>query len=152
MLHFIHAIVGVLIGTSFSSAWLIALLAIVSHFLLDIIPHRDSLFTKKDFAEFDGKIPNNKKAIMLEVIDSILGILVIVYFYIMLKNPLIILGAFFSLFPDMIKLLYLTPIRNSSIFKGYVNFHTNIQKEIGYFFGILTQMIIFILAYLAIVF
>ena len=144
MLYLIHAVVGAIIGNNFSSVGIIFLLAVILHFLLDIIPHWDGFYDKVLF-HLNGEIKINKKMFIFELIDGLLSFLFVAIFYIGFKNPLIFLGAFFSLLPDILKTTYFIKIKKKRPFLFYAKFHSKIQKEINWKPGLLIQEILLII-------
>ena len=108
-----HILSGALIGAKVKNPYLIAILSIAVHFLLDLIPHGDYLNKKSRLREFW------KVAVDLAIG---LGIVLAIIFF---RDPTpkiilnIAIGIFFSLFPDFTTFLYchlnmkfLAPIKN----------------------------------------
>ncbi len=96
-----HALVGATLGKEIDNAWILIPLSIVVHFFLDSFRHGEYLDRNSKF----------KKVWWKATIDVILALCVITLFiYInrfnVLKIKTIILGVFFSLFPDFLTLLY----------------------------------------------
>ena len=142
MLYFIHGIVGAVFGSYFSNIWVIILLGILSHFILDMVPHWDGVFDKKLFAK-KGKLSVSRKMLYTRIIDGLFTICLVVYFA---SNKLVLIGILTSLIPDLIKIFYFTPLRRSKIYLGYLKFHSKIQKEVDWKLGLLTQAIVLVLA------
>jgi len=141
MFYFIHVLAGAVIAKYFPSIIPIIILSIIFHFLLDIIPHRDSLFTKKVFKK-SYKIRFNDKAVLFETIKAFLTFLFIIYIQIKFKSSLMLFSIFISLLPDIVKIGYLTRLRDNKIFKNYIYFHSRIQTIIPWVPGILIQLIV----------
>jgi hypothetical protein len=71
-----HAAVGAYLGENIRNPLLAFLAGLLSHFLLDIIPHGDH----EQVAEFKEK-KNMKKALNLIMIDAILGIFFLIIYF-----------------------------------------------------------------------
>jgi len=141
MFYFIHVLAGAVIAKYFPNFFIIILLGLILHFLIDAIPHKDSLFTKEFFKK-SYKLRFNDKAVLFEVIESLLTILLIIYLQIKFNSLLMLFSIFISLLPDIVKIGYLTGLKNNKIFKSYIHFHLGIQKELSWIPGILTQLIV----------
>ena len=135
MFIFIHFIAGLLIGLSFKSKVLVIILALVSHFLLDMVPHWDGDFDKKYF-ELTGKVHITKKDVILHIMDFFMVIIGIFIFWhytkifnINFTKTTVTLGIFMSLLPDLLKFGYVTKLKNKKSFRNYLKFHSNIQKK-----------------------
>lgn len=102
MLITIHLLLGILIGKSIGSLWLIIPFAILSHYLLDMIPHTP-MPTPEGFRD-NGIKGVSKKMILLESIEPIFGIALALFIISTLtESPtFLVAGAFFAWFPDII--------------------------------------------------
>jgi hypothetical protein len=149
MFYIIHAIAGCLIGNYFNSVLLVIILAIISHFLLDIIPHWDG-FSNKILFETKGRVDISKKIVYLEVFDSLIALALIAYFILLIpsKSIMILIGSIASLSPDIIKLGFLTPLKKNKFYMSYLQFHSKIQKEIDWKLGVFIQIIVLIILFL----
>lgn len=145
MFYFIHVLAGAVIAKYFPSLWPIIILSLIFHFILDIIPHKDNLTDIKLTRKTYNKIKITNKAFLFELADMLIGIILIVCIYFTFRSILMLIGIFFSLLPDIIKLAYITPFKNNKIFKEYMYFHSIIQLEVGWILGILIQLIIIII-------
>lgn len=116
MFYFIHVLAGAVIAKFFPNLLLIIILSLISHFLIDIIPHKDSLFTKEVF-EKSYKAKITKKAVLFELADTFVTLLLIAYIQLKFSNMLMLFSIFISLLPDILKIGYLTGLRNNKIFK-----------------------------------
>lgn len=128
-----HVVLGAAIGSKIDNPYLIAPIALGSHFLLDKIPHwQETLYpyepTKLTYIR-----------ILLDIILSI-GIL---YFLakIIPFQANIYIGIFFSLLPDMdaLAMKYRNLLKINFI-KIYYNWHVKIQNETDKFYGVITQI------------
>lgn len=134
-----HLLAGAAIATKVGSfAWPVVVLALLSHVILDIIPHSDTV---------DEKNVLNKTQIIVCAIDLLItGIL----FYIFFKGSLALalFGAFWGLFPDFIdqsKLIF-PKIKQNKSWQVFHRYHENIQKiKPNWFWGILTQIVVVVL-------
>lgn len=145
MFYFIHVLAGALIAKYFPSILPVIFLSLLSHFILDLIPHKDNISDAKLTEKNYNKIKITKRAFLFELADIFIGIFLIVYIFLTFRSILMLIGIFFSLLPDIIKIFYFTPFKNTKIFKKYLHFHSIIQIEVGWFLGILTQIIITII-------
>lgn len=150
MLYIIHILLGILIALIFNNPLLIIPLAFLSHFLLDMMPHWDGEFDKKDF-EKTGVAKIKKSDIYIRSIDFISSICLLTYFFISSNNYNILYGAFFSLLPDFLKIGYYTKIKKNKYFKKYLNFHSKIQKDTQKIIGLIIQLIFFIILMILII-
>ena len=102
MLITVHLLLGILIGKSIESLWLIIPIAILSHYLLDMIPHTP-MPTQESFRD-KGIKGVSKKLLLLESIEPILGIALafFIIFTLSESHTTLIIGAFFAWFPDII--------------------------------------------------
>lgn len=140
MFYIIHILAGAVIAKYFPSLWPIIILSLISHFLIDMIPHKDNLLGEK-VSKINYNVKITKKAFAFDIINSLMGIIIILLILLKFQNSLMLVGIFFSLLPDMFKIFYFTAIRNNRIFKNYMHFHSVIQTDTGWFLGILTQAI-----------
>jgi len=56
-----------------------------------------------------------------------------------------LVAIFISLLPDIIKIGYLTRLKDNEFFKKYMLFHSRIQKDVSWSLGILIQLIVAII-------
>ena len=125
--------------------FLIIILGLASHFLIDAIPHRDSIIDINSFKK-DYKVKITKKTVLFESTEILLSFLAIVYLQIYFKSILMLFAIFVSLLPDIAKVGYLTKLKNNKVFKKYLLFHLKIQTDTSWKIGLLIQaIVIFIL-------
>jgi len=136
----IHVLLGALIGLSFNSVLLVVVLAFVSHFLLDMVPHWDGAF---DLAHFKKHfVPIYKKSFVYQtVIDIVLVLLVTILLYNHFGSGLVVIGAFAAVFPDVLKLGYFTKLKKYRWYRNHLMFHADIQGEASWLPGMLTQFL-----------
>lgn len=140
-----HAAVGALIGAKIKNLGLIIIVAILSHFVLDIIPHWDYI----------GWAPQ-KSDLFKMIIDGIIGAIIvftiIVLDYLKYKKIefkkiiFVFTGIFFSILPDIL-LLYCVVLHKNGFCYEYRYFNTNflhfLNKKGGQFslFNFLTEFL-----------
>ena len=99
-----HALVGAVIGKNIENIWIIALLSIIFHYVLDTIKHGEYVATMNDKNAFR----NTSWKIALDFGSGLAIILSIIYFKdfdaATIKN--IFIGMFFSMLPDGFTLVY----------------------------------------------
>lgn len=147
----IHILLGMVIGLEFHSAWLIIPIALLSHFILDYIPHWDGFFDKELFRE-TGIARITKRDVIVKTIDFTFMILITILFYYMyitggstIDKSNLILGAFMALLPDFIKIGYLTRLKKRKTFHNYLHFHSKIQRDVTWKKGLIIQGILLII-------
>jgi len=144
MFYIIHILAGAVIAKYFPNIFLIIILCLISHFIIDAIPHRDSI-VDRDLFKKNYKVKITKKLILFESIEIPITFLVIICLYIYFNNLLMLFAIFVSILPDMAKLGYLTKLKNNRFFKKYMLFHSRIQKDVSWKLGILIQLMIAIM-------
>lgn len=143
MFYFIHVLAGAVIAKFFPEVLLIIVLSLLSHFIIDIIPHRDNLFKiKSSIHSYNIKI--TKKAVAFETGDVVISLILMLIIFFKFQSILMMLGIFMSLLPDLIKLNHFL-FKKNKIFIKYLYFHSAIQREIGWVPGLLTQLAITLL-------
>ena len=140
----VHASAGIYIGTVITNPWLAFILAIISHLILDAVPHGDENIGK----ETDKK----KKIIKLSIIAFVdtLGVVILYYFltsYFITPSPAIILGIIGSIMPDYLwgvyeltknKILGWISIHILSYFHNIL--HTRVSLPVGMLIQALTLL------------
>ena len=124
-----------------SSLILIALVAIVSHYVLDWIPHWDGPLNKAHFKK-TGVAIINKGDVLIHSLDVILVIAVMIIFHNEFDSGTIIFGSLVSMLPDFVKIGYITRLKTNDKFMKQLKFHAKIQKEVSWKLGLLTQAVI----------
>jgi hypothetical protein len=143
MILLVHLILGAAIGSKISNIYLAIILALLSHYLLDIIPHFDYPVKSNDRNQWKKLLLGAVKV----ALDLLVGISLILIFS---KNqPLVYIGAFFALLPDGFTVLkYLIP--NNKIFEAHYALHMKLHflkdKKISMFWRILNQVIVVIIS------
>lgn len=145
-----HLLVGAAIATKikFLPLPLTLLLAFLSHYLLDSLPHWEPELDLDDFAKNIKKrrwkkvLPNSLKVFP----DFFLGLLII---FIFSKNlPLAMAGGFLGVLPD--GLMFLSLISPNKLLKLHSKFKRKIyfpkNKKVPLFWGIFTQILVMLAA------
>jgi len=143
MLWLVHILIGMIIGVKFKSPWLVIPIAILSHFILDAIPHWDGNFDKKKFKKTKSVVINDIDMIV-KFLDIIGSISVIIFFYMQADKGMMVLGAVMAILPDLSKVGYLTKLKDTKGYMHYIMFHNNIQGEASIMDGLSIQAIFFI--------
>lgn len=139
-----HSILGASIGELVNSWPIVLVLGILSHYILDALPHFDWGTWHENEDDF---VPNTRDYI-LACLDIILTIVSIVYIFIKLKyNYLILLGAGSAILPDLIDNVpfWKYQVRKTKFGKFTHQIHCAIHYRLKYkywYIGILTQLII----------
>lgn len=162
MIYAPHIVIGAAIGAKTHNLGLIIILGILSHIILDKLPHWGYIVGPyiKRFRETKS-LKSILPLIVNAIIDCLVGLLIVLV-VIYQKNLLhynelkfIILGIIFSFLPDaVLAIVYL--FGSPSFFKKYYNFNrkylhvaTNEEKEGEItFLGLFTQIIVVILAWI----
>jgi len=142
MIVIIHMLVGALIGEKFNSIALIIILALATHFILDFIPHWDGKYNKEKFLK-QKKLEIKKKILVVHMLLFLIGIFVLFEMPKPNGKYHLLLGVFFSLFPDMLNIFYLKS-KNRFVHKC-VNFHQRVQRNCGFLLGFSLQLIVFLI-------
>ncbi len=146
MITTIHLLTGAVIGKYIQSIWLIIILALISHYVLDFIPHHSP-------SEVQGYLENGIKGcsikdLLLKSIEPIFGLILLGCLIFLNKEKTIpmIIGAFFAWFPDL--LVFIGWRFDINWLNEIVPRHGNIfyNKTKSLIIGIFTQAIIFISA------
>ncbi len=101
----VHAASGVLIGQATGNVWLALIGGIISHFLLDLVPHGDQDLGK-------GKTHQERLMVLLKfgIVDTVLMLTMVgtlLYFNTGLQTPAVLIAIFGALIPDAINASYL---------------------------------------------
>ena len=96
-----HALVGAAIGKNLNNPWLIIALAIPFHYVMDHFRHGEYLNKEMPFRDNYWKV-----ALDIAIGLGIIGTVIFFKNFSLWRAFLILLGAFFSMFPDLLTLLY----------------------------------------------
>ena len=117
----------------------------ISHFILDMLPHWDGGDFDRNLFNKTGMIFLGKMSIILSFFDIIICFILMTFLYKEFNSKLILIGAFAGIIPDLAKLGYATRLKRNKHFMNYLKFHSKIQKEVKWKPGLLIQIIITIL-------
>lgn len=142
----VHASIGALIGQQISSPLWAFILGLISHFLLDLIPHGDRAILPKE--KIEEKI---KLFLIIASVDFIIMISFLGFFYLrgIFTNPIVIGSAVLgSILPDFLNGIYYL-LKNNQFFKTFHHFHglihDLIKKELSFATGLVFQIIIWLI-------
>lgn len=138
----VHATLGAAIGYYSGNIWLSFIAGLVSHLVLDAIPHGDEiLIEKKSFFTF----PDIKKIIKIASLDGFIMMIWLLFLYRQNLLPLtlpILAGIFGSILPDGLSGIYL--LTNNSLLKkitlAHWSLHHFIKIHVSLFFGFIIQL------------
>ena len=135
-----HSLTGAFIGSEVTSLPLAFVLGIISHILLDSIPHSDG---PDDVVGKNENDSNSKAQYLLVFADGLFALLIFYFFY---QNDgitvNILAGAFGGILPDIIDNvpLWKKSLRRLPLFKQFHQFHYQIQKnKTPMWLGLFTQ-------------
>ncbi|MDD3498381.1 MAG: hypothetical protein PHH24_02665 [Candidatus Moranbacteria bacterium] len=121
-----HALTGAVIGKNLDGPYLIIIVSIAIHYLMDTLRHGEYLNNKSSTKETLWKV-------FLDIFAGLTIIALILYYNYNTSNNLnsfnisnISLGVFFSMFPDFLTFLYWK--MNFKFLKKLYDFHTWIHK------------------------
>jgi hypothetical protein len=137
----VHLLLGGIIGEEFHSLFAIFILGLLSHFILDLIPHWDGYFDKRGF-EKNGRAEILRKDVIIHLLDVVFVVIAFTFF---VDTKAIAVGCFAAVLPDLVKLGYFTPLKRNKNFKRYLKFHSKIQKDVSLKRGLLIQAILIVL-------
>jgi len=116
-----HALVGAVIGKNVHNLWLIGIISLIVHFIMDHFRH----------GEYLNRNSTLKNTLWKIALDLFVGFSIIAFYIISDNLDItqiinIILGMFFSLFPDFLTFLYCE--LNFKFLKPIFRFHTWIHR------------------------
>jgi hypothetical protein len=99
-----HALAGAVVGKNIENPWIIIVLSLVFHYVIDAVKHGEYIKT------FDSKVAF-KNTWWKVVLDLLLGFILIISIIIFKKFDFltirnISIGIFFSMFPDLLTFIY----------------------------------------------
>ncbi|MEK7598563.1 MAG: hypothetical protein AAB487_02405 [Patescibacteria group bacterium] len=116
-----HALVGAVIGKNISNPLVIIPVSLVTHYVLDSFRHGD-------YIDENSKLKGNAWKVALDLFIGFFTIFTYVYFSNSglpeIKN--ILIGSFFSMFPDLLTFLYWKT--NLKILKSLYDFHKRVHE------------------------
>lgn len=133
-----HLLMGAVIAEKVGSfSWPVVVLALISHFLLDAIPHRDEI----------DKNHLSLKQIMAILVDLVIGIILVWLVFRKMNLTLAIFGAGIGILPDIVDNLPLIfkSLSSTKWWQDYHSFHSKIQSiKPNWVVGLLTQLIVIV--------
>ena len=121
MIALAHFLIGALIGMSLDNFLFIAVLAFISHFILDAIPHLDQGSFKKKKEDWTSR------DWFLVFVDVVIGASLALYFAIRFEFWPIAVGVAFAILPDVIDTLsWMFNARRKPFFKQFHEIHDKI--------------------------
>jgi len=152
-----HLIVGAAIGAKTHNLGLIIILGLLSHWIMDKIPHWDySISENIEFFRKTRKVKYLLKPFLKLSLDALIGLIFV--FFITYKNirssemPYIVIGVFFSTLPDITlfsSLLFTSEKFSQKYFafhKKYLHFKHKEKEGKLTFLGLTTEIIIVLIA------
>lgn len=148
MLETPHVAVGVALATKFPNPWISLPLALASHFVLDKVPH----WNPHTYTETKKLGRPSNQTILITALDASVALAVGLFFAkSALPNQtlaLTIIGAsFFSVLPDVSKYpFFLFKNLRKGKYKKWVDWERTLQVDTTPFWGLLTQVLVFLCA------
>lgn len=134
MLSTVHLLTGAAIGTVVHNPWEIIVISIVLHFLWDSWPHWDpdyGTWKKRDWY-------------LVASVDMLVGLSLAVWVVGGNLNWLVVLGMFFSIFPDILTMIAI--LGKIKWLMSFVNWHKKIQNAAKLKYGLLFQIIVVVVS------
>ena len=145
MLLSVHATVGAIIGENVNTPLLAFVLAFISHFILDIIPHGDEALVKAYREDFKNKAMMGM--IIFDFVSTIILLVLLFGFQKINFNPVVVWGIVGGIAPDvMVAINEITQkhFKRMNKFHGWT--HDRINKKMSWTMplklGLLLQLII----------
>lgn len=150
----VHAVAATIIGKSIPNPLLAFLIGVLSHFILDIIPHGDSQMGKKFWSQRLKFLQDKGELKMMAVYGSIDSIVLAFFLMFLFKNfeftraDNVIWAMVGSIIPDITVLIY--KLKDFRIIKWFFNLHNKnhnllvnkINFDVPLQYGVLMQIII----------
>ncbi len=115
-----HALTGAVIGKTFDNVWIIIILSVALHYIIDTFRHGEYLNQNSKWGEFW------KVAIDVLIGLSTLGTVIYFFDFSWIEKRNMLIGAFFSMFPDLLTFLYWK--LNFKFLKKVFNFHARTHR------------------------
>lgn len=144
MFLFVHILFGAAIGSVIENVYLAVILALISHYLLDIVPHIDYPIKTDDRKKKRKVVYGGLKL----ATDLGLGVLSVIIFS--NNQPAVYICSFAGMFPDLLTAFkYLTP--SNKILEMHYNFHSIKMhflknSKVSRFWRIIMQAIVIIIS------
>ena len=139
-----HLLAGAAVASSGLPPDISLPLCFLSHFVLDAIPHFETSAVFIKFRKLEDEM--TQPEIVYAFFDVLIGSGLVLYFYFLHHNPLILWGAFLALLPDIVdNVPFWYGIRKFPVFKQLHQVHDFVHFTLDpqhWFWGIFTQVII----------
>ena len=149
MILLVHLFIGAVITTKIQNLFFLVILAMLFHYLLDIIPH-----TEYSIKSIQRKRWNKSFFDFVKIsIDLFSGLLLILVAQKItgVNYPVLFIGAFFGILPDALTIGYFL-FPNNCILKSHSDFHKKLHflnnKKLPSFLGVFTQILIVVLGFI----
>lgn len=150
MILFIHMFIGAVIATKIGFLPLVLVLAFLSHYFLDFLPHNEySVKNIKERRWEKSTLDFSKLGL-----DSIIGLILILFIQDLTEINYLVLfvAAFFAILPDVLSVLTYWLFPNNKTLKYHSVFHLNYihyfkKKKISIFWRIISQILIIFLGF-----
>jgi hypothetical protein len=141
MLLSVHATVGAIIGENVNTPLLAFILAFISHFILDVIPHGDAVLIKAYRNDFKNK--GVLYLIIFDVISTIILLFLLFFFHKINYSLTVFWGIIGGVLPDIMVAVYeITKKLFRRTHKVHTWTHERINWTISLKLGLLVQLII----------
>ena len=147
MLELPHTVVGGLIASKIPNPLISLPLALLSHFLTDLIPHWDPSL----YSDFQKTGHASRKTTIWIIVDAVLS-LGFGFFIASRALPdwkqaiIIVLGCFFAVAPDVIEGFYYFLGWRAKFLKNLIEFQHRLQVNVPFLPGVFTQVIVILLS------
>ena len=138
MLSTAHLMTGAALGTVLQSPWEVIAVSILLHFVWDCWPHWDP-----NYDEWP-----KKQWYLVSSLDLLIGFCLAWLVVGDGINKLVMLGMFFSIFPDILTMVAI--LGKVKFLKKYITWHKKIQNVAKLKFGLVFQLIVVVVSVLVI--
>ncbi len=151
-----HLLVGAVVGAKVNNIGWIIILGIISHFIIDKIPHWDYVEDPKKFPAclFKKKLIST---IVKLAIDGVIGLAILLLIILIRQKSIIYLsvGAFAAILPDIVLGIATLFFGKSRFFKYYSRLHLPIFSSgpttKPTFFNVGTEILVILIAFLILI-
>lgn len=148
MLELVHAATGGIIAYKIGSPLVSLPLALLSHAVLDLLPHWNPSLTKEK--KKSGKI--SSKTILIIFFDCLIGLILGLKIASLAlpdtkKAIIVVFGCLAGILPDLIEAPYFFLNKNFPLLKGLISFQSKHQWNVPFVFGVSSQILLLILLF-----
>lgn len=145
MLSLPHVIIGATIATKVPDPTIALLLAVLSHFIVDVLPHWNPHLSEE--IKLHGHFL--KKTLLFIIVDGLLGLftgLSIASFALpnVERFLIVALGAFCGVLPDLLEAPYFFLKWRHPLLVNFTKYHSKIQFNVSKIPGLIAQFIVMI--------